>query len=42
SAVNSDFIFLDDKTLGTGNLFMALSEKQRQGYQRQFNEVQGG
>jgi spermidine/putrescine transport system substrate-binding protein len=42
SAVNSDFIFLDDKTLQSGHLFMALTDKQEQDYQRQFNEVMGG
>jgi len=42
SAQNSDFIFLDDKTLETGHAFMALDEKQEQDYQRQFNEVMGG
>ena len=42
SAENSDFIFLDDKTLETGYMFMALSDKQEQDYQRQFNEVMGG
>ncbi len=42
SAVDSEFIFLDDKTLETGYLFMALSEQDAQNYQRQFNEVMGG
>ena len=42
SAQNSDFIFLDDKTLETGHSFMALDEKKEQNYQRQFNEVMGG
>jgi spermidine/putrescine transport system substrate-binding protein len=42
SAVNSKYIFLDEATLETGHLFMALSEKQEQDYQRQFNEVMGG
>jgi spermidine/putrescine transport system substrate-binding protein len=42
SAVNSPYIFLDDKTLDSGYLFMALSDKQEQDYQRQFNEVMGG
>lgn len=42
SAQNSDFIFLDDKTLETGYMFMALDDKQEQDYQRQFNEVMGG
>jgi spermidine/putrescine transport system substrate-binding protein len=42
SAVDSEFIFLDDETLQTGHLFMALSEEQERDYQRQFNEVMGG
>ena len=42
SAVDSEFIFLDDKTLDTGYLFMALSDQQAQDYQRQFNQVMGG
>jgi len=42
SAVNSKFIFLDDKTLESGHLFMPLSDKQETDYQRQFNEVMGG
>ncbi|MGZ5416197.1 MAG: ABC transporter substrate-binding protein [Nocardioides sp.] len=42
SAQNSDYIFLDDKTLETGYMFMALDDKQEQDYQRQFNEVMGG
>ena len=42
SAQDSDFIFLDDETLETGHMFMALSEKEEQDYQRQFNEVVGG
>jgi spermidine/putrescine transport system substrate-binding protein len=42
SAVNSDFIFLDDKTLEAGHMFMALDDKQEQDFQRQFNEVMGG
>jgi spermidine/putrescine transport system substrate-binding protein len=42
SAQNSEFIFLDDKTLEKGAMFMALSDKQEQDYQRQFNEVMGG
>jgi spermidine/putrescine transport system substrate-binding protein len=41
-AATSEFIFLDDATLQTGNLFMALSESQEREYQRQFNEVMGG
>ena len=39
---NSPYIFLDDKTLENGYLFMALTDKQEQDYQRQFNEVMGG
>ncbi len=42
SAVNSEFIFLDEKTLETGYLFMPLNEQQGQDYQRQFNEVMSG
>jgi spermidine/putrescine transport system substrate-binding protein len=42
SAVNSDFIFLDDETLKTGYMFMPLSDSQEQSFQRQFNEVMGG
>ncbi len=42
SAVNSNFIFLDDKTLQTGHLFMPLTDQQEQDFQRQFNEVMGG
>jgi spermidine/putrescine transport system substrate-binding protein len=42
SAAESDFIFLDDATLETGHLFMALSDTQEQDYQRQYNEVMGG
>ncbi len=42
SAVDSEFIFLDDKTLETGYLFMALPDQQAQDYQRQFNQVMGG
>jgi spermidine/putrescine transport system substrate-binding protein len=42
SAQNSDFIFLDDKTLESGYMFMALDDKQETDYQRQFNEVMGG
>lgn len=42
SAVHSDFIFLDDKTLQTGYQFMALSDDQEQDFQRQFNEVMSG
>ena len=42
SAVNSDFIFLDDKTLDTGFQFMSLSDEHETTYQRQFNEVMSG
>ncbi len=42
SAVNSPFIFLDQKTLSTGSSFMVLTDKQNQSYQQQFNQVQGG
>jgi spermidine/putrescine transport system substrate-binding protein len=42
SATNSSFIFLDDKTLDTGYMFMPLSDTQEQDFQRQFNEVIGG
>jgi spermidine/putrescine transport system substrate-binding protein len=42
SAANSDFIFLDDKTLEKGFLFMPLNDTQEQDYQTQFNAVTGG
>jgi spermidine/putrescine transport system substrate-binding protein len=42
SAVNSEFIFLDDQTLETGYQFMALSDSEETTYQRQFNEVMSG
>ena len=42
SAVNSEFIFLDKKTLETGYLFMPLDDSQEQDYQSQFNQVMGG
>ncbi|MBA2773414.1 MAG: spermidine/putrescine ABC transporter substrate-binding protein [Nocardioidaceae bacterium] len=42
SAVNSSYIFLDEKTLASGKSFMILDEKQNQSYQQQFNQVQGG
>lgn len=42
SAQNSEFIFLDDKTLESGYMFMALDDKQETDFQRQFNEVMGG
>lgn len=42
SAVDSEFIFLDDKTLDTGYMFMPLNDTQERDFQRQFNEVMGG
>jgi spermidine/putrescine transport system substrate-binding protein len=42
SAVNSDFIFPDAKTLENGYQFMPLSDTQERDFQRQFNEVMGG
>jgi spermidine/putrescine transport system substrate-binding protein len=42
SAVNSDFIFLDDETLAKGHMFMSLDDDQAQTFQRQFNEVMSG
>ena len=42
SAVNSDFIFLDDQTLESGYMFMALGDDQETDFQRQFNEVMSG
>jgi spermidine/putrescine transport system substrate-binding protein len=42
AATESPFIFLDAKTLETGYLFMALTDKQQTDYQRQFNEVMAG
>jgi spermidine/putrescine transport system substrate-binding protein len=42
SAVNSEFIFLDDQTLDTGYQFMSLSDQEETTYQRQFNEVMSG
>ena len=42
SAVNSDFIFPDAKTMESGYQFMPLSDTQERDYQRQFNEVMGG
>ena len=42
SAADSEFIFLDDATLNSGHLFMALDDEQERSYQRQFNEVMGG
>jgi spermidine/putrescine transport system substrate-binding protein len=42
SAVHSDFIFLDQKTLDSGFQFMTLSDSDETAYQRQFNEVMSG
>jgi spermidine/putrescine transport system substrate-binding protein len=42
SAVNSEFIFVDDQTLETGYQFMSLSDSETTKYQRQFNEVMSG
>jgi spermidine/putrescine transport system substrate-binding protein len=42
SAVNSPFIFVDDKTLQKGNQFMPLSEDKATKYQQKFNGVLGG
>jgi spermidine/putrescine transport system substrate-binding protein len=42
SAVESEFIFVDDATLDTGYMFMSLSDTEERDYQRQFNEVIGG
>jgi spermidine/putrescine transport system substrate-binding protein len=42
SAVNSEFIFVDDQTLESGYMFMALDDEQETTYQRQFNEVISG
>jgi spermidine/putrescine transport system substrate-binding protein len=42
SAVNSEFIFVDDQTLESGYMFMALNDEQETTYQRQFNEVISG
>jgi spermidine/putrescine transport system substrate-binding protein len=42
SAVNSEFIFVDDTTLQKGKLFQPLSETTATKYQSQFNEVMGG
>ncbi|HEX6148948.1 ABC transporter substrate-binding protein [Nocardioides sp.] len=42
SAVNSEFIFVDDQTLESGYMFMALDDQQEQDFQRQFNEVISG
>ena len=42
SAVDSEFIFVDDKTLDTGYQFMTLTDDEETKYQRQFNEVMSG
>jgi spermidine/putrescine transport system substrate-binding protein len=42
SAVNSEYIFLDEETMANGHQFMALDDKLSQSTQRQFNEVMGG
>jgi spermidine/putrescine transport system substrate-binding protein len=42
SAVNSEFIFLDEKTLEAGYSFMPLNAEQAQDYQAQFNGVMAG
>jgi spermidine/putrescine transport system substrate-binding protein len=42
SAVNSEFIFVDDAALQKGKLFMPLSEGKATDYQAQFNQVMGG
>jgi spermidine/putrescine transport system substrate-binding protein len=42
SAVNSEFIFVDEQTLQTGYQFMSLSDSEETTYQRQFNEVMSG
>jgi len=42
SAVDSEFIFVDDKTLDTGYQFMTLTDDEETTYQRQFNEVMSG
>ena len=42
SAAESEFIFVDDQTLESGYMFMALSDDQETTYQRQFNEVISG
>jgi spermidine/putrescine transport system substrate-binding protein len=42
SAVNSEFIFVDEQTLESGYMFMALNDEQETTYQRQFNEVISG
>jgi spermidine/putrescine transport system substrate-binding protein len=42
SAVNSEFIFVDDQTIQNGYQFMALDDEQSTDFQRQFNEVMSG
>jgi spermidine/putrescine transport system substrate-binding protein len=42
SAVNSQFIFPDEKTLEASHQFMTLSDAKERDYQRQFNGVMGG
>ncbi len=42
SAAKSEFIFVDDATLDSGYMFMALDDQEERDYQRQFNEVIGG
>jgi spermidine/putrescine transport system substrate-binding protein len=42
SAVNSNFIFLDEATLETGFQFMPLDDEQERDFQSQFNEVMSG
>ena len=42
SAASSEFIFVDDQTLESGYMFMALNDDQETTYQRQFNEVISG
>lgn len=42
SAVDSEFIFVDEQTLESGHMFMSLSDEQERTYQRQYNEVMSG
>jgi spermidine/putrescine transport system substrate-binding protein len=42
SAVDSEFIFIDEQTAESGYAFMSLSDDQERDYQRQFNEVMSG
>ncbi len=42
SAAESEFIFVDDQTLESGYMFMALDDQQERDFQRQFNEVISG